>query len=460
MREGTELSGRYKLTALLGRGGMGEVWAADDLDLGRPVAIKIVLAGLQENTHLSARFTREARTVARLEHPGITAVYDIGAHDGRPFFVMQLLQGTDFKALLERHPSGLPVDRAVSLMARVADALAYAHAHGVVHRDIKPANLMELSGGGVKICDFGISRQDDATMTLTTPGAVMGTPAYMAPEQYRAEEPDARTDLYAFGCTLYALLTGGPPFPGTSQHVLMNRHLNESPPSMRSRRPDIPRELDALVLRLLAKDPAGRAGSAAEIASALDAITQDAITQDAITQDQPRTKTPQTAEAGRDEEPSPPRAASAPESGPPSTRAGTGPAKADAPAEPGGPAAALALAGLVTGGVLSYVLHRTPVAERLPLVADIGGDTALWRVALAFVEAAFAAFFVFAVTMSVRWRRVGGFVVAVAAYPALEVLWRGLPWYLELLFDPLYVFFAFALVSGVMLSREKKTAGG
>ncbi|WP_148085875.1 serine/threonine-protein kinase [Actinocorallia herbida] len=454
MQPGTELSGRYKLTTLLGRGGMGEVWAAEDRDLGRPVAIKIVLAGLQDDAHLNARFTREARTVARLDHPGITAVYDIGHHQGQPYFVMQLLKGTDFKTLLEHHPDGLPVDTAVGLMARVARALAYAHAQGVVHRDIKPANLMELADGGVKICDFGISRQTDTTMTLTAPGSVLGTPAYMAPEQYRGEEPDARTDLYAFGCTLYALLTGGPPFRGPSQHVLLHQHLNETAPPTRSRRPGIPRELDELLQRLLAKDAADRPGSAAEVEAALISIAEGGS----------RTVPPPGRGSGRaapdgDSHRSRPRA-SASDAGD-EARAEhrvteAVPAVSDRP--PKAPVARVAIGGLVSAGALSWVLHRIFVDEHLPALAHFGRDLDAWQSALAIPGLLGLAFVVLAVTMSWRRRTLAGLAVAVAAYPGLEVVWRGLPWYLELVVYPCYLFLAFAMVAGVLSEPAGKGA--
>ena len=187
---GTLLGGRYRLEKGLGRGGMGEVWSAFDQGLDRQVAVKILLAELTGDPALIARLRREAKAAAALQHPGITVVHDLGEHDRHPYFVMELLEGTTFSALLTAHPEGLPVARATHLMAQVADALDHAHRKGVVHRDIKPANLMELAEGGVKICDFGISRYADATTQLTATGGFLGTPAYMAPEQYEGKEAD------------------------------------------------------------------------------------------------------------------------------------------------------------------------------------------------------------------------------------------------------------------------------
>ncbi|REE94929.1 serine/threonine protein kinase [Thermomonospora umbrina] len=269
------LGGKYRLVRRLGRGGMGEVWQAEDRALGRRVAIKIVLADRDPDPKPNARLRREARTAALLQHPGITVVHDIGEHDGHPFFVMEMLDGVSFATLLAPgpgEPAGLPLARAATLTAQVCDALAYAHRKGVVHRDIKPANLMELTEGGVKICDFGISWYADSSVRLTATGGVLGTPAYMAPEQYEGEAADARTDLYSLGCTLYALLTGGPPFTGPSMVVLMRHHLLEPPPLLAASRPDAPLQLGELVARLLAKDPTHRPASATEVADTLRAL--------------------------------------------------------------------------------------------------------------------------------------------------------------------------------------------
>ena len=271
MESGAVLAGRYRLTRRLGQGGMGEVWVAEDTQLRRQVAVKIVLATMSGSSAVAARLRREAENAAQLQHPGITVVHDIGEHDGHPFFVMELLDGTDFTEILERNPRGLPVDRVLETGAAVADALAYAHRRGVVHRDIKPANLMELAEGGVKICDFGISRSLDAT-GLTATGGMLGTPAYMAPEQYEGRPADARTDLYAFGCTLYALLTGDAPFDGETVPALMRQHLTAEPVPPSRHRPDVPAELDRLVLWLLAKNPADRPASAEDVAERLRAI--------------------------------------------------------------------------------------------------------------------------------------------------------------------------------------------
>ncbi|MFI0368216.1 WD40 repeat domain-containing serine/threonine protein kinase [Actinomadura sp. 1N219] len=271
MESGAVLGGRYRLTRRVGQGGMGEVWAADDMELRRAVAVKIVVAG-QGSSLLTDRLRREAENAAQLQHPGITVVHDIGVHEGQPFFVMELLNGTDFAAILAQNRQGLPIERVLETGAAVAEALGYAHRRGVVHRDIKPANLMESAEGGVKICDFGISRSADATGHLTAMGGMMATPAFTAPEQYEGRPADARTDLYAFGCTLYALLVGEPPFSGDTMPALMHQHLTVNPVPPSQRRGGVPAELEWIVLGLLAKNPAERLSSAEEVGRRLRAL--------------------------------------------------------------------------------------------------------------------------------------------------------------------------------------------
>lgn len=272
MDTGAVLGGRYRLTTRIGRGGMGEVWAADDTQLRRRVAVKILLADVGASSVLIDRLRREAENAGQLQHPGITVVHDLGEHEGHPFFVMELLNGTDYATILARGPGGLPLGRVLETGAAVAEALGYAHRRGVVHRDVKPANVMELAEGGVKICDFGISRSADAVGDLTGVGGMLGTPAYMAPEQYEGHPVDARTDLYAFGCTLYAMLTGDAPFDGETMPALMRQHLTVEPVPPSQKRGGIPPDLDRLVLGLLAKDPAGRPQSAEDVAKWLRAL--------------------------------------------------------------------------------------------------------------------------------------------------------------------------------------------
>lgn len=275
---GLVLEGRYRLDTRVGRGGMGEVWRATDLRLRRAVAVKVLPPGLATESEDLARFEREARLSAGLQHPGITVVFDIGEHEGRTFFVMEFLDGRPLDRVLAEQPGGLAVDRALSIAAQVADALAAAHAHGIVHRDVKPANLMLLAGDRVKICDFGIARLAAATAQLTSTGVVLGTLAFMAPEQCQGERVDARADLYALGCVLHNMLTGRPPFCADNPAALMLRHISAAPPRPSTLRPQVSAQVDQLVLDLLAKDPDHRPQGASVAAHRLRAATQPPTT--------------------------------------------------------------------------------------------------------------------------------------------------------------------------------------
>ena len=266
-----ELAGRYVLKCRLGSGGMGEVWRGVDRQLDRPVAIKILQERLAD-PDVAQRFQREARIAARLQHPGITVVHDVGSQDGRPFIVMELLHGRDLASMLADAPAGVPVDTALSLTIQAAEALQAAHAGQIIHRDLKPANLFLLAGGQLKICDFGIARAADGTTHLTATGQTLGTPSYMSPEQCEAKQVDERSDLYSLGCVLYALLTGRPPFQLGQPLAIMFQHLSSVPTSPRAIRQDIPPELDGFVLALLAKNPADRPPDARHVAATLSAF--------------------------------------------------------------------------------------------------------------------------------------------------------------------------------------------
>ncbi|WP_327133433.1 protein kinase [Streptomyces sp. NBC_01343] len=271
VRVGDELAGRYRLERRLGQGGMGEVWRGHDLMLDRSVAVKVLLEAAT-NDEVVARFRREATIGARLQHPGITVVHDVGQQDGRLFIVMELLSGEDLSTVLARD-GGLAVDLAVDLAAQTAEALAVAHGQAVVHRDLKPGNLFLLPGSRIKICDFGIAHSAEATAGWTVTGRIIGTPAYMAPEQWRGERVGARCDLYALGCVLYALVSGAPPFgQAESPYVLMHRHVAEAPLPLREAGTPVPVELDRLVLALLAKEPADRPESAEAVGKALRSL--------------------------------------------------------------------------------------------------------------------------------------------------------------------------------------------
>jgi eukaryotic-like serine/threonine-protein kinase len=262
------LSGRYRLDRLLGEGAMASVWQAHDDRLGRDVAIKVVRPDAADPAAV-ARFDREARVVAGLRHPGVVLVHDYGVEDGSPFLVMELLPGPSLaRVVTEEAP--LEVGRASTYVRDSAEALAAAHAAGVVHRDVKPSNLVLDAQGRVRVVDFGIARvEQEAGAALTAAGHVVGSAAYLAPEQASGARVDHRADLYALGCVLLALLTGRPPFSGDSPVTVAAQHLQADPPDLAALRPDAPAPLVELVRDLLAKDPRRRPVAAQEVADRL-----------------------------------------------------------------------------------------------------------------------------------------------------------------------------------------------
>ncbi|WP_328911821.1 MULTISPECIES: serine/threonine-protein kinase [unclassified Streptomyces] len=278
----TLIQGRYRLHELIGRGGMGEVWRALDESLGRRVAVKCLKSSVGQSGDagftriLQERFRREARVAAALQHRGITVVHDFGEHDGVLYLVMELLDGRNLLQVLDdarRHP--LPVPDITDIAEQVADALAYTHAQGIVHRDLKPANIIRLPDGAVKICDFGIARLGHDigfTSRLTGTGMAMGTPHYMSPEQIGGSEVDQRSDLYSLGCVLYELATGRPPFDLGDAWSILVGHRDTEPEPPRAKRPELPGELERLILDLLAKDPEDRPQDAADVGGRLKAM--------------------------------------------------------------------------------------------------------------------------------------------------------------------------------------------
>jgi beta-lactam-binding protein with PASTA domain/tRNA A-37 threonylcarbamoyl transferase component Bud32 len=267
----TTVGGRYELGELLGRGGMAEVRQAVDQRLGRSVAVKQLRADLAVDPTFQARFRREAQSAAGLNHPTIVAVYDTGEEIDPlsgvsiPYIVMELVEGPTLRDVLREGRKILP-ERALELTQGVLEALSYSHKAGIVHRDIKPANVMLTPNGGVKVMDFGIARAvADTSATMTQTAAVIGTAQYLSPEQARGETVDARSDLYSTGCLLYELLAGRPPFVGDSPVSVAYQHVREAPVPPSQLDPEITPEIDAVVLKALAKDPDDRYQSAAEM---------------------------------------------------------------------------------------------------------------------------------------------------------------------------------------------------
>ncbi|HEX3815872.1 MAG TPA: Stk1 family PASTA domain-containing Ser/Thr kinase [Mycobacteriales bacterium] len=264
------LGERYELGELLGRGGMAEVHLGRDVRLGRDVAIKVLRADLARDPSFQVRFRREAQAAAALNHPAIVSVYDTGEDPHgetgpTPYIVMELVEGRTLRDIL-RAEGRLHPQRAMEITADVCAALDFSHRGGIVHRDVKPGNVMITRTGAVKVMDFGIARaMTDSAATVTATAQVIGTAQYLSPEQARGENVDARSDVYSAGCMLYELVTGNPPFTGDSPVAVAYQHVRENanPPS--SINPDVPAVLDAIVLKAMAKNPANRYQSAAEM---------------------------------------------------------------------------------------------------------------------------------------------------------------------------------------------------
>jgi hypothetical protein len=262
------LDGRYKILEEVGGGAMGAVYRALDTRLERTVAIKTIRLDLHsaELADFRRRFEIEARATGRLNHPNIVIVYDSGVAATVAFIVMEFLSGTPLDALI-RNVGRFNAAAALAIVSPVAEALAYAHAHGVIHRDVKPGNIIQLDSGIIKLTDFGIAQTTNADLTQT--GVVLGTPKYMAPEQIAGLRVDGRADVFSLGGVLYELLTGRAPFAAPTLVSLMHTVLNSTPEDPRRLVPDLPRGAVMILARCLAKDPAARYQSSAELAAAL-----------------------------------------------------------------------------------------------------------------------------------------------------------------------------------------------
>ena len=261
MAEIPKTLGRYELERELGRGMMGIVYVARDPELGRRVALKTIQVGFAipegERSAFEKRFKQEAQAAAALSHPGIVVVHDVGQdpETKTPYIALEYMEGRTLADLMAGGEV-MPWEKAARLSAQLAEALAHAHAKGIVHRDIKPANIMILDSGQAKVMDFGIAKLPASTLTST--GEFFGTPAYMSPEQARGDAVDPRTDLFSLGCVLYQLLTGKKPFDGPSLPVILMRVMQEDPPPPSKLQPGLPRGFDQILARALAKDRAQR----------------------------------------------------------------------------------------------------------------------------------------------------------------------------------------------------------
>ncbi|WP_067542575.1 serine/threonine-protein kinase [Nocardia crassostreae] len=265
-----EVFADYLIERQLGSGGMAEVYLARHPRLPRQVALKLLGSAHFSNSEIRARFEREANLVARLDHPNIVSVFDTGIFDYQLWMSMQYIDGTDTEAIDYRT---LAPEHAVHIIAETAKALDYAHTVGVLHRDVKPANIMLARpwpghGARVLLTDFGIGRFREDTQSITPDGTLMATLGYASPEQLNGASLDARSDQYTLACTLFRLLSGSTPFAANNLPALINGHLQAPPPSICARRPGLPLAMDRVIWRALAKNPADRFGSCAELAAA------------------------------------------------------------------------------------------------------------------------------------------------------------------------------------------------
>src|SRR5437016_83135 len=257
----------FRVLEPLGAGGMGVVYRAEDTRLGRTVGLKFPLPQSSLDAAAKARFLREARSAAALDHPNLCTIHEVGeSTDGRPFLAMALYPGETLKTRLARN-GPLPVPEALEIARQIAQGLGCAHAAGIVHRDLKPGNVMVLPDGTVKILDFGLAKARDESLSATS--ARMGTPAYMAPEQVRGEAVDARTDLWALGVVLYEMLSGRDPFGEEHELAIAHAILHAEPVPPSTLRPDVPPHVEHLILTLLEKEPSRRFADATAVVAAL-----------------------------------------------------------------------------------------------------------------------------------------------------------------------------------------------
>ena len=271
---GKTIRGKYRVVKKLGAGGMGAVYLAEQLSIGRRVALKVLQREFAMNDEFIKRFHQEARLVGSLNHRHVITIYDFDqADDGSLFIAMEYVEGRNLKSIIHEGP--LKLSRALRFAVQIAEGLSAAHRAGVIHRDIKPENIMILQGlEEVRVMDFGISRlRDTETLDrLTRPGMIMGTPAYMAPEQIEGHEVDEKSDIYAFGVVLYEMLTGETPFKAPTPTALLMKHIKELPVPLRQLRADVPGGVEHLVMQTLEKQPERRQSAMEEIAIELRRI--------------------------------------------------------------------------------------------------------------------------------------------------------------------------------------------
>ena len=266
LHEGDEFAG-HRILGVAGRGGMGVVYRALQLDLDRPVALKLIAPQLAEDASFRERFGRESRAAASIDHPNVIPIYYTGEHDGTLYIAMRYVEGSDLRTLV-RAEGRLDPGRAAYIVSQVASALDAAHARGIVHRDVKPANVLLGAADHAYLTDFGLTKSLTSHTGSTRDGGWVGTLGYVAPEQIRGERIDARADVYALGCVLYHALSGSPPYQRDSDEATLWAHLNDDPPSIAAHAPGVPEGFDQVLSRAMAKDPAERYQSAGDLGRA------------------------------------------------------------------------------------------------------------------------------------------------------------------------------------------------
>src|SRR3954451_4673649 len=260
--------GQYRIDSYIGRGGMGVVYRAEHTHLGRHVALKLLAPELAENESFRERFVRESRVAARVDHPNVIPIYEASESDGRYFIAMRYVDGEDLREIL--HTRGpLDLERALSVLTQVSGALDAAHAQGLVHRDVKPGNVLVVSGSEhCSLTDFGITKVMSSDTAFTATGQFVGTTDYVATEQIEGKELDRRTDVYSLGCVFYECLTGSAPFHRETEMAVMWAHMQEPPPRVTARRPELPAGLDAVIATAMAKQKDDRYPSCSTFAAA------------------------------------------------------------------------------------------------------------------------------------------------------------------------------------------------